>query len=123
MEETKELSIKENLEKAHREILDLQNSVREFKKIVAVTGTEIMGMEAKIDLITNDTPRSFFPQIEEIFKDLRSEVIVQKNQNESLQKQITELKKERCVLAQHIVANNTLVSILNEKVGVDSKYE
>ena len=123
MEERKELSVKENVEKVHREILELQNLVREVKKITAVAGTEIMGMEAKIDLITNDTPRSFFPQIEEIFKDLRSEVTVQRNQNESLQKQITELKKEKSLLSQHIVVNNSKVSILNEKVGVVSKYE
>lgn len=123
MEEKKDLNVKENIERVHGEILEIQSSVREFKNFVAVTGAEIVGMESKITLMTNDTPRSFFPQIDEIFKDLRNEIQNQKVQNESLQKQITDLKKERSVLSQHVVANNTKVSILNEKVGFESKYD
>ena len=79
-------------------------------------------MDTKIELMIQDTPKSFFPQITELFSDLRGEITHQKNMNEYLQKQITELKKERSVISQHIVASNTSVSILQEKVGTPSKF-
>lgn len=123
MEEKKELNVKENIESVQNDLLEMQTSLRDFKKNVTSTAAEVAGMEAKIELLINDTPKSFFPQIEEIFRDLKNEISNQKLQNENLQKQITDLKKERSVIAQHVVASNTKVSILNEKVGFVSKYD
>ena len=123
MEEKKELNVKENIESVQNDLLEMQTSLRDFKKNVTATAAEVAGMEAKIELLINDTPKSFFPQIEEIFRDLKNEIVNQKLQNENLQKQITDLKKERSVIAQHVVASNTKVSILNEKVGFVSKYD
>jgi predicted nucleic acid-binding Zn-ribbon protein len=123
MEEKKELNVKENIEHVQNEIFLIQSSLRDFKKTVTATAAEVAGMEAKIELLINDTPKSFFPQIEEIFRDLKNEMVSQKVHNENLQKQITDLKKERSVIAQHVVASNTKVSILNEKVGFISKYD
>ena len=122
MEESKQLSVKENIEIVGKSLIEHQSSGREYKKSVELTKSEISGMDTKIELMIQDTPKSFFPQITELFSDLRGEITHQKNMNEYLQKQITELKKERSVISQHIVASNTSVSILQEKVGTPSKF-
>ncbi|OMJ66284.1 hypothetical protein SteCoe_36933 [Stentor coeruleus] len=122
MEENKEVSVKDNIQQVNQDLLDLQSSGRDYKKYIETTRGEIVIMEAKIELMIKDTPKSFMPQIEELFSDLKNEITRQSNMNEFLQKQITELKKEHSILSQHIIASNTSVSILQDKVGYASKY-
>jgi gas vesicle protein len=122
MEETKEMSIKENIETVAESLAQLQGITREYKKLTESARSEIISMETKIDLMIQDTPKSYGPQISELFSDLKNEIQHQKHMNEYLQKQITELKKERSIIGQHIIASNTSVSILQEKVGFSSKY-
>jgi predicted nucleic acid-binding Zn-ribbon protein len=122
MEENKEISVKDNIQQVNQDLLDLQSSGRDYKKYIETTRGEIVSMEAKTELLIRDTPKSFMPQIEELFSDLKNEITRQSNMNEFLQKQITELKKERSILSQHIIGSNTSVSILQDKVGYTSKY-
>lgn len=122
MEENKEVSVKDNIQQVNQDLLDLQSSGRDYKKYIETTRGEIVSMEAKTELMIRDTPKSFMPQIEELFSDLKNEITRQSNMNEFLQKQITELKKERSILSQHIIGSNTSVSILQDKVGYTSKY-
>jgi predicted nucleic acid-binding Zn-ribbon protein len=122
MEENKELSVKANIEALSQSIHSLQLLTRDYKKLIEGSKTEVTSMESKIALLIQDTPKSFQPQIDELFSDLRSDVQNQKNMNEFLQKQITELKKESSVVAQHIIAQNASVSILQDKVGYSSRY-
>ncbi|OMJ76841.1 hypothetical protein SteCoe_23687 [Stentor coeruleus] len=122
MEDNKEVSVKENIQKVNQDLLELQSSGRDYKKYIETTRAEIVSMDTKIELMIQDTPKSFMPQIEELFSDLKNEIARQGNMNEFLQKQITELKKERSLIAQHIVGSNTSVSILQDKVGYSSKY-
>lgn len=122
MEEGKELSVKNNIEHVGQNLLELQGGEREYKKYVDLMKSEIVSMNTKVDLMILDTPKSFMPQISELFADLRSEISSQKSANEYLQKQITELKKERSILGQHIIASNTSLSILQDSVGFTSKY-
>jgi gas vesicle protein len=122
MEENKEVSVKENIQKVNQDLLELQSSGRDYKKYIETTRAEIVSMDTKIELMIQDTPKSFMPQIEELLSDLKNEIARQWNMNDFLQKQITELKKERSLIAQHIVGSNTSVSILQDKVGYSSKY-
>ncbi|OMJ73151.1 hypothetical protein SteCoe_28219 [Stentor coeruleus] len=122
MEENKEVSVKENIQKINQDLLELQSSGRDYNKYIEITRAEIVSMDTKIELMIQDTPKSFMPQIEELFSDLKNEIARQGNMNDFLQKQITELKKERSLIAQHIVGSNTSVSILQDKVGYSSKY-
>jgi gas vesicle protein len=122
MEENKEVSVKENIQKVNQDLLELQSSGRDYKKYIETTRAEIVSMDTKIELMIQDTPKSFMPQIEELLSDLKNEIARQGNMNDFLQKQITELKKERSLIAQHIVGSNTSVSILQDKVGYSSKY-
>ena len=122
MEETKEISLKDNIDQVGQNLLELQGSGRDYKKSIELLKSEIISMNTKVDLMILDTPKSYMPQISELFSDLRNEIIAQKSTNEYLQKQITELKKERSIIGQHIIASNTSVSILQDNVGYSSKY-
>lgn len=121
MEETKDLSsVKQSINQVENDILILQSNLRDYKKQVETTRAEIVAMESKISLSTDDTPKSISPQIDELMSDLRLEIQNQKDQNEHFQKQITGLKKEKAVLKQHIVAGNSKSQILEESVGFHS---
>lgn len=118
MEESKELnSVKQNAGQVEEFIKELQSNMRDYKHYIETTRAELISMETNVTLITDDTPKSIFPQIEELFSDLKHEIQHQKDLNDHLQKQITGLKKEKSVLAQNIIASNTRSQILEDSVG------
>jgi septal ring factor EnvC (AmiA/AmiB activator) len=75
-------------------------------------------METSVTLLTDDTPKAFFPQLSEMFKDFQQEVKKQSDANEYFQKQLTDLKKESSIIQQKIVASNTKSKILEDAVGL-----
>ncbi|CAG9319997.1 unnamed protein product [Blepharisma stoltei] len=118
MEETKDMnSIKQNAAEVEENIKELQANLRDYKHFVEITRAELVSMETNITLLTDDTPKSIFPQIDELFTDLKHEIQNQKDLNDYVQKQITGLKKEKSVLLQNVIASNTRCQILDENVG------
>ena len=98
----------------------MHKNLRESKNLAENTRSEVVSMETSVSLLTEDTPKAFFPQINEMFKDLQQEVKHQSDMNDYFQKQLTELKKESSVLHQKIIGYNTRSNILEETVGVKS---
>ena len=117
MEPSQPLSIKENTKVVEESIREVQTNLREYKNLVETARADIVAMENKSSLATEDTPKSIIPQIEELLGDLRQEVQHQKDTNEHIQRQITALKKEESVVQQHIVASNTRCQILEQQIG------
>ena len=120
MEETKELSIKDGIDKTSTNVTDLLGFERELKKDIEFVKKEILSMNINLDSLIDATPKPVLSRLADIYSDLKSEISSQKSMNEYLQKQITSLKKERSIIGQHIVINNNHTSILQEKVGFTS---
>ena len=112
-------NVKQNISSLENSIADTQKVLRESKNLAENTRSEIVGMETSITLLTDDTPKAFFPQISEMFKDFQQEVKNQMDANEYFQKQLTELKKESSVIHQKIIASNTKSKILEDAVGIN----
>ena len=112
-------NVKQNISSLENSIADTQKVLRESKNLAENTRSEIVGMETSISLLTDDTPKAFFPQISEMFKDFQQEVNNQIDANEYFQKQLTELKKESSVIHQKIIASNTKSKILEDAVGIN----
>ena len=92
-------------------------SLREYKKLVEAARADVVSMENRVSLATEDTPKSILPQIEELIGDLRQEIHSQKGTNEHVQKQVTGLEKEKSVLEQHLVASNARCQLLSKQIG------
>ena len=112
-------NVKQNISSLENSIADTQKVLRESKNLAENTRSEIVGMETSVSLLTDDTPKAFFPQISEMFKDFQQEVRNQMDANEYFQKQLTELKKESSVIHQKIIASNTKSKILEDSVGIN----
>jgi len=111
-------NLKQNIVNLEGVIGDVHRNLRESKNLAESTRAEVVGMESNVGLLTNDTPKAFFPQINEMFKDLQQEIRRQNDVNEFMLKQITELRKEDSVIRQKIVDSETKSRILEDAVGV-----
>ena len=110
-------NVKQNIGNLESFISDMQKNLRESKNLAENTRAEIVSMDTNVTLLTEDTPKAFFPQISEMFKDFQQEVKRQGDMNDFFQKQLTELKKESSVLHQKIIGSNTKSNILEDAVG------
>ena len=57
------------------------------------------------------------PLVESLYRNLEMGMINQKEENNNFQDQLTELKKEKSILSQMIVATSKRSEQLNEEVG------
>jgi septal ring factor EnvC (AmiA/AmiB activator) len=110
-------NVKQNISTLENSISEVQKILRDSKNLAENTRSEIVGMESTVSLLTDDTPKAFFPQISEMFKDFQQEVKNQGDANEYFQKQLTDLKKESSIIHQKIIASNTKSKILEDAVG------
>lgn len=110
-------NVKQNISTLEGAISEVNKILRDSKNLAENTRSEIVGMESSVSLLTDDTPKAFFPQISEMFKDFQQEVKNQFDANEYFQKQLTELKKESSIIHQKIIASNTKSKILEDAVG------
>jgi hypothetical protein len=74
-------------------------------------------MKAKILNIDEEITETTTPLLESLFRSLELGMVSQKEENTNFQEQLTDLKKEKSVLAQMIVASHKRVEQLNEEVG------
>jgi hypothetical protein len=111
-------NIKQNISNLEALIGAMHRNLRDSKNEAENARSEIVGMETSVTLLTDDTPKAFFPQINEIFKDFQQEIKQQNDVNEYFQKQLTELKKESSILHQKMIGYNSRSNILEEAVGV-----
>ena len=111
-------TVKQNIAQIEEMISFAQVVLREYKKLAETLRSEQAAMESKIRLAIADTPKSIQPQIDELTSDLRQAVQSQQAQNESLQKQITGLKKEKFALEQNINSCNFQAEKLETTIGI-----
>ena len=111
-------NIKQNISNLETLIGDVQKCLRDSKSLAENARSEIVSMESNVCLLTDDTPKAFVPQINEVYKDFHQEVKHQIDINDYFQKQLTELKKESSILHQRIIGCGTKSNILEESVGI-----
>ena len=111
-------NVKQNISNLEAVIAEMHKNLRDSKGLGEATRSEVVAMETKVSLLTDDTPKAFFPQINQIFIDFQQEVKHQSDMNDHFQKQLIELKKESSVLHQKIIGCNSKSNILEETVGV-----
>ena len=74
-------------------------------------------MRTKIDNINEEIVETTTPLVESLYRSLELGMINQKEENGHFQEQLTDLKKEKSILSQMIVASHKRSEILNEEVG------
>ena len=74
-------------------------------------------MRNRIDNTNEEITNTTNPLIEALYKDLERGMLNQKEENLNFQDQITDLKKEKSILNQMIVATSKRTENLNEEVG------
>jgi hypothetical protein len=71
-------------------------------------------MKNKIENINDEIMDTTNPLVEGLYRSLEMGMINQKEENNNFQEQLTELKKEKSVLSQMIVATSKRTEQLNE---------
>lgn len=66
---------------------------------------ELNSMKTKIENINEEITTTTTPLVESLYRSLELGMINQKEENANFQEQLTDLKKEKSVLAQMIVAS------------------
>ena len=117
MEETKELSVKEHIDKIAVNVREIVEIGKDFSIRVEDLQREVNFLNAKIESAIDMTPVPILSRISDLYSDLKAQIHSQKAENEALQKNITEIKKDRSVIKQHFGIDNDKISKLQEKLG------
>lgn len=74
-------------------------------------------MRTKIENINEQITETTTPLVESLYRSLELGMINQKEENNNFQEQLTDLKKEKSILSQMIVASMKRTEALHEEVG------
>ena len=74
-------------------------------------------MKNKIENTNDEIMDTTHPLVESLYRSLELGMITQKEENNNFQDQLTELKKQKSILSQMIVATSKRTEQLNEEVG------
>jgi septal ring factor EnvC (AmiA/AmiB activator) len=75
-------------------------------------------MERALFTHNEENKKVLFPSIDSNMDELLSAINMQKHQNAMLQKQLTDLQKEKQQMQQQILAFHSRIELLEEQVGV-----
>jgi predicted nucleic acid-binding Zn-ribbon protein len=78
---------------------------------------DLQSMRSKIDNINEEIVETTTPLVESLYRSLELGMISQKEENTNFQEQLTELKKEKSILSQMIVASFKRTENLHQEVG------
>lgn len=78
---------------------------------------DLESMKTKISNINEEIVETMTPLVESLHRSLEVGIINQKEENNNFQDQLTELKKEKSILSQMIVASLKRTEHLHEEVG------
>ena len=96
---------------------EADKDLQEYHKLVELFRQELQGMRNKIENTNDEVTDTTRPLIEALYRSLELGMVNQKEENSNFQEQLTELKKEKSILNQMIVATSKRTEMLNEDVG------
>ena len=91
-----------------------QTELREYKKEIELLRQEIGLMENHLSTQNDENVKVINPQVMANFEELQAGIIKQNLENEHMQKQIQELKREKSVIQQAIMRCNHKISQLED---------
>ena len=84
-------------------IMEAQGQLREYKKEIEMLRQEINLMENHLTTQNDENVKIINPFIMSNFDDLTDQITRQRNENENMQRQIVELKKDKSLIQQSIM--------------------
>jgi uncharacterized coiled-coil protein SlyX len=75
-------------------------------------------MNSNLTALNVESDKTLTPTIETQLDGLSMKITLQKDQNTTLQKQLTQLKKDKSQMQQHVVSCMNRIQLLEEQVGV-----
>ena len=85
---------------------EADRDLQEYHKLIELFRQELTMMRNRIDNTNDEITNTTNPLIEALYRELERGMLNQKEENLSFQDQITQLKKEKSILNQMIVATS-----------------
>ena len=79
---------------------------------------DVAMMDNHLQTLNDENIKVVNPLIISNFESLTSQITMQKNENDHMQKQLTELKKEKSLMQQQIMGSSQKIAQLEESVGL-----
>jgi chromosome segregation ATPase len=92
--------------------------LREYKKEIECLRQDVAMLDNNLQTLNDENIKVINPLIVGNFDQLQGQIAMQKNENEHLQRQLTELKKEKALMQQHIMLASQKIAMLEEQVGL-----
>ena len=96
---------------------EADKDLQEYHKLIELFRQELQGMRNKIENTNDEITDTTRPLIDALYRSLELGMVNQKEENSNFQEQLTDLKKEKSILNQMIVATSKRTESLNEEVG------
>ena len=98
-----EESVKGQVKRVEEWILESQTVLREYKKEIEMLRQEIGLMENHLSTQNDENVKVINPYIMSNFEELQTSIVKQQRENEHMQRQVIELKKEKSLMQQAII--------------------
>ena len=79
---------------------------------------DVAMMDNHLQTLNDENIKVVNPLIISNFESLTNQITMQKNENDHMQKQLTELKKEKSLMQQQIMGSSQKIAQLEESVGL-----
>ena len=93
-----ETNVKQGIKQVEDYIEGCQANLREYKKEIDMLKQEISMMDNHLSTLNDENIKLINPQIIQNFDDLQAQIVLQKKDNDHMQRQLVELKREKAVI-------------------------
>ena len=115
---TENSTIKQNLKEIDDLISNGNDLVRSYKNEIDELKTEVSKMEGAVLSVVLEGEKSTNPLLVSSMENIITKINLQKDENAKLQKQLTELRKEKAQTQQTIYNLDARISTLEKEYGV-----
>ena len=110
-------SVRGSAKRVEQWIEESQQALREYKKEVELLRQEIGLMENHLSTQNDENVKVINPYVMQNFEDLQVAIKKQQVENDHMQKQILELKRDKSILQQAIMQAGHKIAQLEDAVG------
>ncbi|KRX04624.1 hypothetical protein PPERSA_04439 [Pseudocohnilembus persalinus] len=110
-------NVKNHIKLVEDLVATAQAQLQDYKREYEALKQQLSQLRSKIEVINEETGNTTRPTLTSMLKNLKLAISAQKEENGSLQNQITVLKKEKSQIQQLILASHQKLAKLEEQVG------
>lgn len=92
---TEVVNVKQGIKSIEDYIEACQQNLREYKKEIELLRQEISLMDNHLSTLNDENVKLINPQLIQNFEDLHAQIVLQRKDNDHMQKQLIELKREK----------------------------